>query len=135
MVSRTASWLHETKRLMLLYLAAGVFLVPAGILYAVLVLAGWGSIWLAILCLSIGLLTVRLVWRALDRQQRVGLSFVGFYLDGKPDSQWVSIGTPVRQSPRTYLLHDPVDREVWVEAAGQPKNRSIAADATILQVA
>lgn len=135
MASRTASWLHETKRLMLLYLAAGGSLVPAGILYALLVLAGWDSIWIALLCLSTSLLMVRYVWQALDRQKRVGTSFFGFYLDDKPDGQWMSIGTPVPQSPQTYFLHDSVDREVWVEGAGQPKNKSIAADATILQVA
>lgn len=135
MVSRTASWLHETKRLMLLYLAAGVSLVPAGILYALLVLAGWDSIWIAILCLSIGLLTVRFAWKALDRQEHLVLSIARFYLDDKRDGQWMNIETPVPQSPRTYFLHDPADREVWVEAAGQPKNKSIAADATILQVA
>jgi hypothetical protein len=120
---------------MLLYLAAGVSLVPAGILYAVLVLAGWGSIWLAILCLSIGFLSVHLVWRALDRQKRVGLSIVRFYLDDETGGQWMDIDRPVPQSLRTYFLHVPVHSEVWVEAAGQPKNISIAADAIILQVA
>lgn len=135
MVSRAASWLHETKRLMLLYLAAGVFLVPAGILYALLVLAGWDSIWIAILCLSIGLLTVRFAWKALSRQEHLVSSIARFYLDGETIGQWTAPGSPVLQSLHTYSLPDLGDEEVWIEAPNQPKNISVAADATILQVA
>ncbi len=56
-------WLSETINTFLRYLAVGVALIPAGVVYSLTVLAGWDRWWVATICLTLGFVTAALAWR------------------------------------------------------------------------
>jgi hypothetical protein len=56
----------------LLYLAVGLAFVPAGLLYALVGLVGWGNWLVAAVCLGFGFLMVHVVWTKLERRLTTG---------------------------------------------------------------
>ena len=63
----SASFRDETK-LYLLYLAAGVASVPAGICYALLAAKGWERWWTVVPLLAFGLATALFTWKHLEKK-------------------------------------------------------------------
>jgi hypothetical protein len=56
----------------LLYLAVGLAFVPAGLLYALVGLLGWGNWLVAAVCLGFGFLVAHVVWTKLERRLTTG---------------------------------------------------------------
>lgn len=62
------SWLRETTKLFLRYLAVGASFIPAGLLYALAARMGWNSPLVALALLGLSFLIARSVWDALEKQ-------------------------------------------------------------------
>jgi len=60
-------WLRDWNTMFLLYLAVGLAFVPAGLLYALAELVGWGNWLVAAVCLGLGFLVAHFVWAKLER--------------------------------------------------------------------
>lgn len=65
-------WLRDWRRMSLLYLAVGLAFVPAGLLYALAGLAGWGNWLVAAVCLGFGFVMAHLVWAKLEGRLTAG---------------------------------------------------------------
>jgi len=73
MVQGSRSWLREVTKMFLKYLAVGAAFVPWGVLYSLLVFAGWGHWVIAVLMLGGGFATAHFAWTALEKRMRVQL--------------------------------------------------------------
>ena len=58
--------LFEASQYIILYAAVGVAFIPAGVLYAIGVSAGWNKVLTSVVCLGLGFLTAHLVWTRLQ---------------------------------------------------------------------
>ena len=73
MVQGSRSWLREVTKMFLKYLAVGAAFIPWGVLYSLLVLAGWDHWVIAVLMLGGGFATAHFAWTALEKRMRVQL--------------------------------------------------------------
>lgn len=73
MSSEVFSWLRETGRLTLRYLAVGICFVPAGLMYAVFREVGWDGLGSIALSLGSGFSIAYFVWNWLEARERVAL--------------------------------------------------------------
>lgn len=71
MTQRTALWLHETKRLTLLYFLSALCFLPGGIVYTFLSRKGTVSTWAAASILVASLAAALLVWNAAEKRTDV----------------------------------------------------------------
>lgn len=62
-----SSWSCEVARTFLRYLAVGGAFVPAGLVYALAAVAGWGHWVVASVCLGVGFLMAHILWRKTER--------------------------------------------------------------------
>lgn len=58
--------MFEAGQYIILYAAVGVAFIPAGVLYALGVSAGWNKVLTSVVCLGLGFLTAHLVWTRLQ---------------------------------------------------------------------
>lgn len=65
--SRLNLFLRESGKLYTLYMVAGAAAIPAGALYAILSVAGYGNWWSAILAIVVGLWMAEEAWRFVER--------------------------------------------------------------------
>jgi len=70
-----SSFRDETK-LYLLYMAAGIGAIPAGICYALLAVAGWERWWNVLPLLALGLGSGLFVWKFAEKRFNAGVSTV-----------------------------------------------------------
>jgi hypothetical protein len=68
MSSLANSSLREAGKVYLLYIAAGVAAVPAGVAYSLLVVSGWERWWTVLPLLGTGFAMALLLWRLLERR-------------------------------------------------------------------
>lgn len=65
------SWLHEARRAYLLYVAAGLSMIPAASLYAWLRLNGLDRRWITVVLMGLGCVSAHFAWALLDRLRNV----------------------------------------------------------------
>ncbi len=92
------SWLHDWRTMFLLYLAVGLAFVPAGLLYALAGLVGWGNWFVAAVCLGFGFLMAHVVWTKLERRLTAGAGRTAMG-EGRDDLQEVAHVRIVIESP------------------------------------
>lgn len=66
MSGRAGSFSRDAGKLYLLYLAAGLAAVPAGVAYALLAVNGYDRWWTALPAIALGLWTATRVWKFLE---------------------------------------------------------------------
>ena len=66
--SHPNSFLRESYKLYVLYMVAGVAAIPAGVLYALLAVKGYGSWWTALLAIVLGFWLAKEAWRYVERR-------------------------------------------------------------------
>jgi hypothetical protein len=119
------SWLRNSARVSLLYIAVGVAFAPFGLVYALLAVNGWDHWISTVLLLGCGFVAAQLVWNALEKRvnpmdavcdatlsgpgclfvvrranEEVSSKIVQYYLHG------ASILNVVTSYPKVFLSHN-----------------------------
>lgn len=66
--SHPNSFLRESGKLYVLYMVAGVAAIPAGILYAILAVKGYGGWWSALAAIALGFWMAKEAWSYVERK-------------------------------------------------------------------